>query len=105
MICAANLALSSVELSASTTSRWIVFTTASGVPAGAIRPFQASASTSMPLSFSVGTFGSSGERFAVVTASILTAPDSTCGTTEIAGITAICTSPRITAVIACGEEP
>ncbi len=74
-----------------------------GVPPGAIRPFQASASTSMPLSFSVGTSGRKGERLAVETARIFTLPALACGVTEIAGRQAICASPRMTAVMACGE--
>ena len=76
---------------------------ASGVFAGAIRPFQASASTSMPASFSVGMPGSSAERSAVETARIFTLPEATCGVTEIAGRQTICTSLRISAVIAGGR--
>src|SRR4029450_2736696 len=75
----------------------------SGVLAGAIKPFQASASTSRPVSFSVGTPGRSAERWPSEMAKILTVPEDTCGTTEIAGKQAICTSLRRTAVIACGE--
>ena len=69
-----------------------------------MRPIQASASTSMPASFSVGIPGSSAERSAVVTARIFTLPETSCGTTEIAGRHTICTSLRISAVIACGDE-
>ena len=74
-----------------------------GVFAGAIKPFQASASTSRPASLSVGTPGRSAERRPSETAKILICPDATCGTTEIAGKQAICTSLRSSAVIACGE--
>ena len=90
---------------ASTTSRWIFAVTAAGVPAGAIRPIQASASTSMPPSFNVGMPGSKAERAAVEIARIFTLPDATCGVTAIDGRQAICTSPRSSAVIACGDDP
>ena len=48
--------------------------------------------------------GKYGERLAVDTARILTAPEAACGMTEMAGRQPICTSPRIIAVIAAGEE-
>src|ERR1700684_1762315 len=59
---------------------------ASGTPAGATRPDQASASTSMPASFNVGTSGNSAERPAVETASILIVPPVSCGVVGVAGV-------------------
>ena len=106
MIWVANFAFSSGVLIASTTSS-LDFRDA---PRAAFRParsgpFQASASTSMPLSFSVGTSGRSGERFGGRDGEHLHgALLRRAAVTEIAGITTICTSPRITAVIACGED-
>src|SRR5262249_39826012 len=52
--------------------------TASGVFAGAIKPFQASASTSTPLSLSVGIPGISAERRPSEMAKIFTWPEATC---------------------------
>ena len=48
--------------------------------------------------------GKYGERFAVETARTLIAPEPACGVTEIAGRQPICTSLRMIAVIAAGEE-
>ena len=45
-----------------------------------------------------------GERLAVETARILTLPAAACGVTEIAGRQPICTSPRMIAVIAAGDD-
>src|SRR5262245_20249140 len=86
------------------TSRWIFATTVSGVRAGAINPFQASASTSMPPSLRVGMAGRWGERAAVETASIFSWLLAACGVTEIAGRQPICTSPRMIAVTAAGDD-
>src|SRR5262249_40919800 len=75
-----------------------------GVADGAIRPTQASASTSaIPDSAMVGRSGSRLDRLGEVTASIRTLPSRPCATTEPAGRIDICTSPRISAVIAAGE--
>ena len=57
----------------------------------------------MPASPSVGRSGNSGERFGEVTASSLSLPSAASGATEPAGSTAICTSPRSSAVTAAGE--
>ena len=104
MIWAANFSRISGELSASTTALRTAATICAGVFAGAISPFQASASTSTPAYFSVGMPGMSAERRAVVIARIFTLPEATCGVTEIAGRQAICTSLRIKAVMAAGED-
>ena len=48
--------------------------------------------------------GRNTERFGSDTARIFTLPDATCGVTEIAASTAICTSLRSSAVIAAGED-
>ena len=50
----ANFARIAGSPSAPATTPWILAMIASGVRAGAINPFQASASTSMPASLSVG---------------------------------------------------
>ena len=69
-----------------------------------IRPTQASASTpAMPASPSVGRSGNSGERCGEVTASSLSLPSAASGATDAAGSTAICTSPRSSAVTAAGD--
>jgi len=104
MNCAASLSRVAADISASFARSPMRVTIVSGKPAGPIMPIQASASTSMPASFSVGMSGSSAERFAVETARIFIAPLCTWGTTEIAGRQAICTSSRMSAVTACGEE-
>ena len=105
IICASSRSRTLGLVSVSRTSSLIRAMIAGGVPAGAISAFQASDSTSMPLSFSVGTSGRKCERRAVATARIFTPPLASCGVTAIAGRQAACTSPRITAVIACGEPP
>jgi hypothetical protein len=57
----------------------------------------------MPASRSAGRSGSSGERCGEVTASIFSLPSRPNDTTEPAGSTASCTSPRKSAVTAAGE--
>src|SRR5258707_924971 len=84
MIWAASFSRIAGALSAWTTARRTEAMTASGVPAGAIRPFQASASTSTPASRSVAMPGRSAERSLVVIARIFTCPEARCGVTEIA---------------------
>src|SRR5262249_9637189 len=101
---AASLSRTVGDVIASITAARTAAITAGGVLAGATMPFQASASTSTPDSLSVGMPGMSAERCAVVMARILTLPDATCGVTEIAGRQAICTSLRINAVTAAGED-
>src|SRR5215471_1447093 len=64
---ALSLARMSGAVITSDTSRAILARMGSGVFAGAIRPIQASASTSIPDSLSVGMPGTSAERSAVET--------------------------------------
>ena len=105
MICAANFARSSGDWIASTTSSWIFFRIASGVPAGATSPFQASASTLDAGFLQRRHVGHQRRALRRRDREDLHRAGLRMRQTEIAGITAICTSPRITAVIACGEEP
>src|SRR5262249_37209362 len=70
------------------------------MPAGAISPLQASASTSIPASFKVGMSGRSGDRTPVDTARTFSLPEPSCGMIEIAGRQTICTSLRNRAVTA-----
>ena len=86
-----------------TTSLLMAAISGFGRPPGPINPIQASASISMPDSFSVGISGRKGERAAVDTASTFTLPALAWTMTEIAGRQPICASLRMTAVIACGE--
>ena len=57
----------------------------------------------MPASRSVGKVGNRAERRGDVTASSLNLPSVASGATDAAGSTAICTSPRSSAVTAAGE--
>ena len=88
----ASFAFTSGSARTATASLWILSRTGRGVPAGAMRPTHASASTpAMPASRRVGRSGSRGERSGDVTARSLSLPSRPSGTTDPAGSTASCT--------------
>src|SRR5437879_8794429 len=82
-------------------SRFNLLTTSIGVPAGAKRPYQVSTSSSgKPCSFAVGTSGNAGERSPLITASMRSLPDCTCGATVCSAEIIACTCPPMRSVIA-----
>src|SRR5467141_947411 len=82
-------------------SRFNLLTTSIGVPAGAKRPYQVSTSSSgKPCSLAVGTSGNAGERSPLITASMRSLPDCTCGATVCSAEIIACTCPPMRSVIA-----
>ncbi|CFN52019.1 Uncharacterised protein [Bordetella pertussis] len=80
-------------------------TTSAGVPAGASRPYQPTASKSAtPACAMVGTSGSTAERSGVLMPRATSRPDLTSGATEASDENAMSTCPPATSVLA-GPSP